>query len=372
VAAVILIGAGAWWFLVARASQEKGLEFSGTVETREIEVGSKVGGRVTEVLVEEGQFVKAGTPLVRFDAAELLAQQAQLEAGVAQMEAQLARLTAGFRPEEIAQADATAKASLANLEMLRNGARPQEVSQAKADLDTVLADATNAEANFRRVEKLYQTGDMSRQALDEARSKRDQAAGRTEAARQRLELLQAGSRAEDIRSAEERYRQAKAAADMTRRGYRKEDIAEARAKLAAAKGQLEEVKVRLREMEVRASADSRVEVVSVRPGDLVPAGRSIVTLLESTQLWVRIFVPEPELGRIAVGQKAAVTIDTYPGRQFDGYIEQISSRAEFLPRNIQTRDDRNHQVFGVKVRLDNSSGALKPGMAATVLLAKKD
>jgi multidrug resistance efflux pump len=118
-----------------------------------------------------------------------LAQQGQLEAGVAQIEAQLAKLQARYRPEEIAQADATAKAAQAELEALRNGGRPQELSQAKADLDTVKADAINSEANFRRVEQLDRTGDVSQQALDEANSKRDQAAGRVEAARQRLALL---------------------------------------------------------------------------------------------------------------------------------------------------------------------------------------
>ena len=97
----------------------------------------------------------------------------------------------------------------------------------------------------------------------------------------------------------------------------------------------------------------------------MPAGRAIVTLLELSQLWVRIYVPEPALGSIKVGQQVAVAVDSHPGRTFAGVIEQINNRAEFLPRNIPTRDDRNHQVFGAKVRVDNGEGVFKAGMATT-------
>ena len=158
---------------------------------------------------------------------------------------------------------------------------------------------------------------------------------------------------------------------MMRKGYRKEDIAESKARLAQAKRSLARSRCAWRESEVTSPTDARVEVVSVRPGDLVAASRPVVTLLEASQLWVKVYVPEPDLGKIAVGQPATIQVDTFPGQNFNGSIEQISDQAEFLPRNIQTRDDRNHQVFGVKVRLDNNSGQLKSGMAATVKLQWK-
>jgi multidrug resistance efflux pump len=93
-----------------------------------------------------------------------------------------------------------------------------------------------------------------------------------------------------------------------------------------------------------------------------------MTMLESTQLWVKVYVPETDLGSVRVGQQAAVEVDSFSARQFAAHIEQISSQAEFLPRNVQTRDDRKHQVFGVKVRVDNPDGVLKSGMSATVRL----
>jgi multidrug resistance efflux pump len=347
---------------------ERGAQYSGTVETREIQVGSKVGGRVTEVLIEEGQQVRANAPLIRFEAEELKARREQLEARIAQAEAELARLERGFRPEEIQQAEAAARQQRALYEAAKKGPREQELQQAHAEYAAAKAEATNADLEFQRVSALHASGDLSAQRRDDAQARRDFTASRAEAARQRLALLQAGTREEDLRAAEQRYREAEAQADLTRSGARTEDIAAARARLREARGALAELETRLEESELRAPADSRVEVVSVRPGDLVVPNRTVVTLLEPAQLWVRVYVPETQLGSVRVGQKAAVKIDTFPDRAFNGTVEQISSQAEFLPRNVQTRDDREHQVFGVKVRIANPEGVLKSGMAATVTL----
>src|SRR6185503_10999757 len=119
-----------------------------------------------------------------------------------------------------------------------------------------------------------------------------------------------------------------------------------------------------------APSDSVVEVVSVRPGDLVPAGRIVLTMLEASQLWVKVYVPETDLAHVRVGQQAAVRVDCFGGRSFEGHVGQISSQAEFLPRNVQTKSDREHQVFGVKVYVDNAQQILKSGMSATVRLER--
>jgi multidrug resistance efflux pump len=354
--------------LLCACRGERAAEYSGTIETREIQVGSKVAGRVTEVLVEEGQTVKPGAPLVRFEAEELKAQREQLEARVVQAEAELARLERGFRPEEIVQAEAAARQHQALLEAAKEGPRQQELRQAHAEYAAAKAEATNAELEFQRISALHATGDLSAQRRDDALARRDLTAGRAEAARQRLALLQAGTRPEEIRAAEQRYRQAQAQAELVRRGSRVEDIAAARARLREARGRLAEHRVRLEESELRSPAEASVEVVSVRPGDLVVPNRTVITLLEPSQLWVRVYVPETQLGRVKVGQKAAVKIDSFADKTFEGTVEQVSSQAEFLPRNVQTRDDREHQVFGVKVRVPNPEGVLKSGMAATVTL----
>lgn len=365
--AVLLLVAALWIFFAIRARRAD-RDYSGTIETREIQIGSKVGGRVTGVFVEEGQTVKAGTVLVRFECDQLKAQRAEAAATVTEAQANLDRTLRGNRPEEIAQAKAAAEAAGASLQAARNGPRKQEVEQAQADYSATSADATNAEAFYKRMEKLAATDTISRQQFDDARDKRDAAAQRAESARQRLALLQAGTRPEDVRAAEQRYQQADAARVLAMKGSRREDVDAARGRLAQAQAQVAELDAQLKEAELTAPADAVVEVVSVRPGDLVPPGRIVLSLLESSQLWVKIYLPETDLARVRLGQQAQVRVDSYHGRGFAGHVEQIASQAEFLPRNVQTRDDREHQVFGVKVFVDNSQAVLKSGMSATVRL----
>lgn len=364
--AVILVAAV--WIAYALIAQRSQSDYAGTIETREIQIGSKIGGRVTAVPVEEGQQVKAGTVLVRFECDELKAQQAQAAAQLLQAQADLDRMQRGNRPEEIAEAEATAAAQKAALDAAQNGPRREEIAQAQADFAAAQADSVNAETFFQRMQKLMATDTISRQQFDDARDKRDAAQQRAESARQRLALLQAGTRSEDLRSAQARYAQAQSAAVLARKGFRKEDIDAARGKLAQAESSVAELDTRLKEAELIAPADAVVEVVSLRPGDLVPAGRIVLTLLEPSQLWVKVYIPETSLSRVHLGQTASVRVDSFSGRAFTGHLRQIASEAEFLPRNVQTRSDREHQVFGAKIYIDNPQGVLKSGMSATVRL----
>jgi len=365
---IAVVAAAAVWLSVAWAERRGRSDYSGMVETREIQIGSKVGGRVTEVPVEEGQTVKAGATLVRFECDELIAQRKQVEAGLEQARADLERLERGNRPEEIEQAEATERAAKAAYESAHNGPRKQEIDEARADYAAAKADAENAETFYMRMEKLAATDTISRQQFDDARDKRDAAEQKAESVRQRLALLEAGTRVEDLNAAQARYRQAQAAAVLARKGFRHEDIEAARGRVAEAEGHVAELVARLREAELKAPSDALIEVVSVRPGDLVPAGRIVMTMLETSQLWVKVYVPETELARVHIGQSATVYVDTFGDRAFQGYVGQIASQAEFLPRNVQTKSDREHEVFGVKVYTDNSQRVLKSGMSATVHL----
>ena len=362
----VVAAVGCGFTMRTAANGTSDLTLSGVIESREIQIGSKIAGRVTDVLVEEGQLVQRGQVMVRFDAAELVAQRDQLVARIAQSEAEVAKLRSGNRPEEIQQLEAAARAQQAVLDEARKGPRPEEIQQAQAEHAAAKAEASNAATDYGRMLALFKSGDISAQRHDEARARRDATAERAEAARQRVALLEAGTRPEQLRAAESRAQQARANAELARKGFRAEDIAVAAGRLAEAKARLDELQSRLAEAELAAPATARIETVGVRPGDLVQPGRVVVTMLEPAQLWVRIYVPEPELGRVKVGQKASVSVDTFKGRTFEGSVQSISSQAEFLPRNVQTRSDREHQVFGVKVRVDNRGGELKSGMAATV------
>lgn len=356
------------WVVVAYLAHRGGVQYSGTVETREIQIGSKVGGRVTAVPVEEGQQVNAGALLVRFECDELKAQRTQAAASVEQAQADMDRMLRGNRPEEIEQAEAAARAQKETFDAARNGPRKEDLAQGTADYRAAKADAVNSEIYFQRMEKLVEADTISRQQFDDARERRDAAKERAESARQHLAELEAGTRQEDLRAAEARYRQAQAAAVLSRKGFRKEDIEAARGRLSEAQGKLAELDVRLKEAELLAPANATVEVVSVRPGDLVPAGQIVVKMQESSQIWVKVYIPETELARVHLGQTASISVDGAKGHVFKGHVGQIATEAEFLPRNVQTLNDREHQVFGVKVFIDNPGGVLKSGMSATVRL----
>ncbi|RSL19322.1 HlyD family secretion protein [Edaphobacter aggregans] len=356
------------WLIHSCTNPKDSFVYSGTIETREIQIGSKIGGRVTDVLVEEGQAVKAGSILVRFEFDDLKDQRAQVQAQFEQAQADYHRLQRGYRPEEIAQAQATAQEQRAMLDAAQNGPRSQELQQAQAEYAAANADAINAQTNFERMQTLVRGDTISRQQFDNAKATRDATAQKAESLRQRLALLQAGTRKEDIQAALQRYRQAQAASDLMQRGYRKEDIDSGRAKMDEAQARINQLDVQLKEAELSAPADGIVQTVSVRTGDLVGPGRIVVTMLESSQLWVKVYVPETDLAAVRVGQSTHVEVDSLHGRPFTGHIQEIAAQAEFLPRNVQTPDDRQHQVFGVKVRVDNPDGVLKSGMSATVRL----
>jgi HlyD family secretion protein len=180
-------------------------------------------------------------------------------------------------------------------------------------------------------------------------------------AQHKLDVLRRGYRPEEIASAEARYQQAQATLEKLERGNRREDI-------EAAKAALSYDEARFREREVVAPADAIVEVLDVRPGDLVAPNTPVATLLESDQIYIRIYIPETEIGHVKIGQKAEVRVDSFPNKVFDGEVEQINQQAEFLPRNVQTREERVHQVFGVKVRIIDPAGQVLAGMAADVKL----
>jgi multidrug resistance efflux pump len=368
--ALAAIGAAATIkYFTSRAATDR-IVLSGNIEADEIHVGSKVGGRIREVLVREGQEVKQGDPLIRFEAYDLTARRADAEASVAQAEANYQKLVNGFRPEEVAQAKAQAEAAWMSLEEARNGPRRQEIEASRGQLDAANADYEVARATLARVEKLVRDGVQSRQDYDNAKAAFDRASGNRDAARQRLDLLLAGTRSEEVKRTERQYNEAAAAYQMMQRGSRKEDIAAARAQLERARAALQQIDTQLGELEVRAPADAFVEVLRVRPGDLINPSAPVATLVELNRLWVRVYVPEPELGHAQLGKEVTVKVDTYNNETFKGTIEQVASRGEFTPRNVQTRSEREHQVFAVRVRIDNSSHLLRAGMAADVSIMK--
>jgi HlyD family secretion protein len=144
------------------------------------------------------------------------------------------------------------------------------------------------------------------------------------------------------------------------------NVEAAKMRVVQARAQLGDIDAQLAEMQVIAPTDSILEVLLVKIGDVLPANREVATLLLPQHLWVRVFVPEPWLGLIKVGDHVRVRVDSFPNKDFDGVVEQVNRQAEFTPRNVQTVEDRIRQVFGVKIRLPNNDDRLRAGMSADV------
>lgn len=147
---------------------------------------------------------------------------------------------------------------------------------------------------------------------------------------------------------------------MLREGTRPERLAQARA-------QLEEIEAQFREMQIVAPSDSVLEILSVKVGDVLAPNREVATLILPTYLWVRIYVPQPWLGYIKLGDEVRARVDSFRNQDFRGVVEQINRQAEFTPRNVQTVEDRIRQVFGVKILLENRDDKIRAGMSADVL-----
>jgi HlyD family secretion protein len=348
-AALAVTAFAAGWF-----RRDTGLQGSGTVEARDVRVGSKVGGRIDKILVREGDRVHPGQALITFDDKELLA-------SLEQSRAAAQKAQRGYRPEEIDEARAAALAAKAEYEQRKNGYRQEDIDAAKADLERAKADEIRTHLDFDRYEALSKKDLVSKQQRDTAEANWKMATAQMQSAQHKLDELQRGYRPEEIASAEARYLQAQATAEKLEHGNRREDVEAAKAALAYDEA-------RFREREVLSPAEAVVEVLDVRPGDLIGPNTPVATLLEQDQIYVRIYIPETQIGLIHVGQKAEVRVDSFPNRVFDGQIEQINQQAEFLPRNVQTREERVHQVFGVKVRINDPSGKVLAGMAADVRL----
>ena len=364
------IGGGVW---VGLGMWPKGrstttLVLPGVVEVQEVRLGSKVGGRVREVLVTEGSLVEAGTPMVVFDEPELLAQRAQWAAKLQQAEADLEKAKNGARPEEIAAAEAATAAARARAKRMRLGFREEEIRQARDDLSSAEADLKLAEEQLGRYERLLEKKSVTQAEVDTARAEYDRDRGKAAAARAHSDMLNRGNRPEDISEADALRDQSQANLDLIKAGTRVEDIARLEGVVAETRSRLQEIEVDLDEATVRAPSRSVLDVLSVRKGDLVAAGQIVALVLRADDLWVRVYVPETELGKIRLNQSAKVTIDAYPGKRFEGKVVQVASISEFTPRNIQSVDERRNQVFGAKVRVQDPQGVFKSGMAAEVTI----
>jgi multidrug resistance efflux pump len=341
-------------YLAYRAwSARRPYEWSGTVEAREIAVGSRTGGRVKQVLFKEGD---------RAEAAQSLMAQAQLD----QAQASLDKLKAGARPEEIDQAKARAETAQSSLAEAEHGSRAEEIAGARARLAAAQVTLDKAKLDDDRSRKLLAQGAVPQSEVDDADATLRGAVAQRDALSQALDELVNGVRREEISQAATRAAEARASEKLVLAGSRVEDIRAAEAQVDAARGRLDQILVMIDELTIRSPRPARVETLDLRPGDILAPNATAAVLLEDDQLYVRIYVPETQIGHAKIGSAVPVYVDSFPDQAFAGVIEHIDVQGEYSPRNLQTADERANQVFATRVGLNEGVGTLRAGMSAFI------
>jgi HlyD family secretion protein len=310
-----------WWSLTDHKPPAE-LTLYGNLDLRQIELPFNGTERIAAVLVQEGDHVKRGQLLARLETTRLGPQLARAEADLAAQQQAVDRLHHGNRPEEIAQA--------------------------RANVDSAAADAENARAQFARLNALSDSTSgraVSRQDMDSARAALDTAQARLAVNRKALALELAGPR--------------------------KEDIAQGEAELRADEAQLALLRQEFKDAELVAPLDAIVRSRIVEPGEISSPQKSAFTLAIVDPKWVRAYVAETDLGSVHEGMSATVSVDSFRGRSFSGWVGFISPVAEFTPKSVETTDLRSSLVYEIRVFVHDPADELRLGMPATVHISLK-
>jgi multidrug resistance efflux pump len=340
--------------------------WAGTVEARAVTVGSRTGGRIKQILVREGDRVQTGQPLVILETGDLEAQRSIAEAQLEQMQAALDKLEKGARPEEIAQAKARAAQATAAFAETRHGSRAEEIAAAQARVAQAQAQVDKAKLDSDRAHRLVEAQAIAQAEADATDTALRTAVAQRDTQQKMLEQTQSGARVEEKQQAAARADEANAAAKLVLAGARVEDLRASEAQVAAAKARVDQLDVMIAELTIKAPSPARVESLDLRPGDILAPNAPAATLLEDDQLYVRIYVPETQIGHVREGIEVPVTVDSFGDRQFKGKVEHVDIRGQYSPRNLQTADERADQVFAVRVGLVDNNGELRAGMAAMI------
>ena len=386
--------------LAAPERAPTGFTVSGTFETVKARVMPEVSARVVEMLVNEGDMVTAGQVVARLDPGDLPQRIVEARAALASAESHLADVRAQPLPAQVdlaraqvSEAEAAvraaqialraAQAALENPTELNN-----QIALAQAQLTILERQLEEARAQHKltQVERDY----YASQITEEARLRRNIAEKMVTAAEANMKAIQAeieGTKRliaylqevrdnplalkAQVHQAEGQVRLAEAQLDVARAALvlaqapaRAEEIAVAQARVAQARATLALLEAQLDQYTLTAPISGRVLNRLFEPGEVVKAGTALLEIGDLSTLELTVFVPEPDLGRVYLGQSVDVKVDTYPDRVFPGTVVWIADEAEFTPKNVQTREDRQETVYRVKIRVTNPEGILKPGMPA--------
>ena len=314
---LVLVAALAYLFGLKRSADESHTErrrLYGHIDVRQVDLAFEVSGRIASMPVSEGASVARGETLARLDTRRPTLARAMAEAQVEAQRAELRKLLAGARPEEIAKL--------------------------RADLEAAQTEALNARHHAERSKELAARKLISPQDYDDARSTAEAAEARAGAVQASLDLALAGTRAEDIDAA--------------------------RAHLLALEAESNAAAIDLEDTTLKSPADGIIQNRLLEPGDMASPQKPVLTLTLTEPLWARVYLAEPDLGRVAPGQPAAVFSDGFPGRAYHGWVGYIAPNSEFTPKTVQTTELRTDLVYQARVFVCNPRGELRQGMPVTV------
>lgn len=342
---------------VHAAELEAQQQIQGMVESKEVSINSKLPGRIMKIYVEEGTEVKAGQVLVEIEDSDLMAKKAQADAQLkaAQAGYQAAVIEAKAAKDAAAAAKYQVDAADATLEKANNGARKQEVAQAQAAYDLW-------QKTYDRVTKLYEQGAVPAQKVDEVKTQMD-------VAELQLSIAQEGARSEDKSIAQAVVMQATSMAQAAndKASQAQAGVKAAQEKVEMAKGAVMEVEAYLKDTKIVSPIDGVVTVINSHEGELVSTGMSIATVTDLKNSWMEVKIKETEVNKLALGQKADITIPGMPGRTFAGKIVRINQKPDFATK-LATNDNGDFDIrsYGVKIEIENNDKALRPGQTGFV------
>ncbi|MZP29734.1 HlyD family efflux transporter periplasmic adaptor subunit [Heliobacterium undosum] len=334
--------------------------YSGTIEGTMVPVQPEVSGRIVELRVAEGQTVEAGQVIALLDDQTASISLAAAESDLRQAEAKLLDLLNGSRVEEIRRQRATVDQFQAVVNQNRN-----LIDQYKANLARDEENLRREEQILKENQALYDAGALSARELDNQKTRAKTARAQAEATKAQVEAAQ--SQAE---SAEAQRSGALAGLDLALAGYTEPTIQAQKAVVDGLKEKVRLAQVNAGKAIIKSPVQGRVLYKHVETGQVVNTASRIITVLDENDLWVKVFVPEALLGGLSVGTDAAVSVDAYPDHSFAAAVTQISDKAEFTPKNVQTKEERTNLVFSVKTKLTEGLDRLKPGMPADVVFQK--
>lgn len=372
---IVAAAAGAGYYIYGRLHPQNTntLTVSGNLELTQVDISFKVPGKLTELDVDEGYYVKKGQVIARIDRDQVESQRSRDEASLNNSRFQYDQMETSVQwqrrtlDSDIALHTAELRASQAHLAELLAGSRPQEIQEARAAVANAKAQHDQAEANWVRAQDLFKDDDISKQQYDQYRTKLDSTTALLRESNERLALVVEGRRKEDIDAARANVVRAQAAVEAAKANQlelkrREQDVLAHRADIARARAQVAITDSQINDTVVTAPIDGVVLVKSAEVGEVLAAGTTVVTIGDIDHPWLRAYISESDLGRIKYGQPAELRTDSFPGKTYPGRISFIASQAEFTPKQIQTFEERVKLVYRIKIDVDNRSHDLKLNM----------